>query len=754
MTVLDFSGVPEDGNAVLAAALDLAARGFSIIPSNHVVGHTAAGRPICSCGLGEHCTSPGKHPAGSWAARQTVAAKPDEIREWFAGATPRHRNVGIVTGTVSGNIFVVDVDCGPGKDGADSLRAWQMANEDLPVTAEVRTGGGGRHLFFRAPAGVRIRSDKNVLGPGVDIRGEGGFVVAPPSVHSSGQPYRWDPVDDLDTAGIAEAPAALLAIVRDDAPRPAVSASTAAGGGAQILTFGKPGGSLGILEPKVEDGREGYMHRTIAACLRQYIGETGAVPTAQELYDVAWPQYDRKVDWRQRVVRGPAEFMQKCVSTLRRFHAGQIRGMRTVEEAVESHRAKRAAAGASHAGPTQGPRSSHADGQGMGADAHSDGQEQPADDLAKPVVLRDPRQIPRRQWLYGDSYVRSFLSVLASTGGVGKTTLYVAEALAIASGRPLLGIKPAERAGVWMLNLEDPADEMERRIAAAAIRHGISQDEIAGYLFCDAGRAQPLVTAAQSREGVTIYQPVVDRIVAQMQAKRIGALIVDPFVASHAVNENDNQAVNAVMASWRLIADVTGACISLVHHTRKPNGEEMTVDSIRGGSSIIGAVRTARVLNPMSEAEAAKLGIEAAQRRRYIRIDNAKNNLAPPADKAQWIELTSVELGNGLHGGDKVGVAQSWTPPDAWDGVRLEHLQAAHRYLVQHGPQPASPQAREWFGHRVAEILELDPSALSAARVRTVIDGWVKSGTIIKDRQRDPRQGREMPVYIAGELRA
>jgi hypothetical protein len=489
------------------------------------------------------------------------------------------------------------------------------------------------------------------------------------------------------------------------------------------------------------------MHATICACLIEFCGKNGAEPTAQELYDLAWPQYDRRVDWRCRPGRGPAEFMAKCVGTLQRFARGQIRGARTLEEAVASYRARKGAQADGQAGPS----SAHTDGQAAGEEPQAGAA---PEELAKPFILRDPRLIPRRQWLYGDVYIRSFVSVLASSGGAGKTTLYVAEALALVTNRALLGIQPAEATGVWLMNLEDPMDEMERRIAAAAIHFGVGQDDIAGRLFVDAGRRQPLVVAVQSRDGVTIHQPIVDAVVAQIRAKNIGLLVVDPFVASHGVNENDNQAINSVLALWRLIADLTGCCIVLIHHVRKPNGEEMTIDSVRGGSAIIGAVRTARVLNPMSEAEAVKLGIEPEQRRRYVRIDNAKNNLAPPAGKAQWIELTSVDLGNGLHGGDKVGVAAAWTPPDLWAGVRLEHLQAAHLYLMKNGPQPASTQHANWFGHRVAEILEMQPDAAGLARAKSVLDGWCKSGAIVKDRQRDARQGREVPVYVAGELRA
>ena len=332
-----------------------------------------------------------------------------------------------------------------------------------------------------------------------------------------------------------------------------------------------------------------------------------------------------------------------------------------------------------------------------------------------------------------------------------------AEALAIATGKPLLGITPAERTGVWIMNLEDPADEMERRIGAAAIHYGLDQDDIAGRLFVDAGRDKPLTVARQTRDGVTIHQPVVDAIVEAIRRNGIGVLIVDPFVASHSVSENDNQAINAVLALWRLIADITGCCIVLVHHVRKPNGEEMTVDSVRGGSAIIGAVRTARVMNPMSEADAAKLGIEDSQRRRYVRVDNAKNNLAPPADRASWIELVSVDLGNGSgisdQGGDKVGVATAWEPPSAFEGVKPEHMRAVYNYLHLHGPQRAHPDAddRAWFGWQVMRICGIEEVDRNKGRVGRMLKSWVSSGLLRKDDHKGGKHRKMLPHYFAGE---
>lgn len=506
-------------------------------------------------------------------------------------------------------------------------------------------------------------------------------------------------------------------------------------------------GSLGILPAPLDDGRESYMRDTILAVMRQLIGTTGAAPTPEELFDAAWPQYAAHVDL-SRAGRGKDEFAQKCATAVRRFGAGRIKGMHTLEEAVASHQAK-----------TKNGRIMPLNGDAramppVGGDNHPEFSPAAHADLAQPFILRPASQIPRRRWLYGTSYIRSFVSVLASTGGAGKTTLYIAEALAIATGKPILGVAPSQRTGVWVLNLEDPADEMERRIAAAAQHHGIGQDDIAGRLFVDAGRNQPVTVAAQTRNGIEINVPIVDRIAAEIREKSIGVMIVDPFVASHAVPENDNGAINAVLALWRHIADATNSCILLVHHVRKPNGEEMTADSIRGGSALIGAVRTARVLNPMSEVEAAKLGIEPEQRRRYVRIDDAKNNLAPPASRASWLQIVSVELANGgIAEGDKVGVCTTWSPPDAWDGVTGDHLLRAHKYLSDFGPQPADSRSERWFGHAVIEMLGIPPGAASEAKVKAVLKGWIQSGAIKRGHARNDRAGRDIPAFIAGDLK-
>jgi hypothetical protein len=158
----------------------------------------------CSCWRTD-CTSPGKHPrvAGGLTA---ASVDPATIERWWRRWPTA--NVAIRTGAVSG-LIVLDVD--PDHGGDDSLDALLRDHGPLPPGAVVRTGSGGRHFYFAHPGGV-IRNDAGRrLGPGLDIRGDGGYVIAPPSRHTNGASYRWDSPDRQ----IPEAPGWLVARLRE-----------------------------------------------------------------------------------------------------------------------------------------------------------------------------------------------------------------------------------------------------------------------------------------------------------------------------------------------------------------------------------------------------------------------------------------------------------------------------------------------------------------------------------------------------------
>jgi hypothetical protein len=114
--------------------------------------------------------------------------------------------VGLATGEVSG-LVVLDID--PKHGGEDSLDNLLVKHGKLPETAEVLTGGDGRHIYFRHP-GVELRNSAGVVGPGLDIRGDGGYVVAPGSTHISGKTYDWEASSTPELAGVADMPKWLM----------------------------------------------------------------------------------------------------------------------------------------------------------------------------------------------------------------------------------------------------------------------------------------------------------------------------------------------------------------------------------------------------------------------------------------------------------------------------------------------------------------------------------------------------------------
>lgn len=144
-----------------------------------------------------------KRPLIRWETLQQARANAPTLARWFAHWPDA--NIGIITGEIS-NLIVLDVD--PKHGGDDSLEELECRFEKLPDTVEACTGSGGRHLYFAHPGGsVPNRAG---LKQGIDLRGDGGYVVAPPSLHPSGQLYAWSLGHSPDDVALAALPRWLL----------------------------------------------------------------------------------------------------------------------------------------------------------------------------------------------------------------------------------------------------------------------------------------------------------------------------------------------------------------------------------------------------------------------------------------------------------------------------------------------------------------------------------------------------------------
>jgi hypothetical protein len=181
------------------------------------VRHATRGRPVFPC------HPRGKTPCTPHGFKDATVDVP-RIEAWFTKDWP-NGNLAVCTGRIAA-LVVVDVD---GEEGSASLRRLEQEHAPLPRTASVVTPSGGEHFYFRHP-GPEIRNSAGRLGPGLDVRGDGGYVLVPPSVGSNGRRYEPDersPAADLPawllnrlvsrhSAGSRPAPASeWVAIVRD-----------------------------------------------------------------------------------------------------------------------------------------------------------------------------------------------------------------------------------------------------------------------------------------------------------------------------------------------------------------------------------------------------------------------------------------------------------------------------------------------------------------------------------------------------------
>ena len=204
------SALPSLGDGV-AAALCYARKGWPVFPVYEV----GSGLTGCSCS-DAGCNSPAKHPRTPHGLKD-ASTDPLIIVEWWKRWP--EANVGVGTGRPS-RLGVLDVD--PRHGGDESLHDLQAQHGALPDTVTAQTGGGCLHYFFTLQNGAVTRNSASRLAPGLDWRGDGGYVVVPPSKHASGRPYVWTCDGHPDDMAFAPVPRWLLQLVMQptqEAPR-------------------------------------------------------------------------------------------------------------------------------------------------------------------------------------------------------------------------------------------------------------------------------------------------------------------------------------------------------------------------------------------------------------------------------------------------------------------------------------------------------------------------------------------------------
>lgn len=666
--------------------------------------------------------------------------------------------VGLPTGSPTG-FFALDIDNKPGgANGFDWLSDMEAEHGPLPDTARVISPNGGMHIYFKYVVGTRNRG---ALGAGVDIRSEGGYVLAAGSTMSNGRQYKWVG----DTREIADAPAWLLDLLL---PKSAPTHSNYTANATTNNVYVDAAVDRELLELAGEPmGNRNNALNDAAFSLGQWVGG-GHLSESEAralLQDVArgwgrdWTRCCKTIE--NGLKAGALSPRQPPEPEHQQDNTRLVDVNRMIQRGLEKARALAAAndndsvsEAISPDGDTEAEPEDEPAPIGVGAVV-------PASGAFHATAFRwiDPATLPRREFAFGTHYIRKYVSVTVSPGGLGKTSNSIVEALSMVSGLPLAGVKPPERLNVWLFNAEDPRDEMDRRIMAACVHYGLKPEDIEGRLFLDTGREQELIVMHEDKKtGLQVNEPVVEAVVEQIERHKIDVMIVDPFVSTHRVNENDNGAIDKVAKLWAQIADYTNCAVDVVHHLKKLADREATVEDARGAVSLIGAARSVRVLNRMSEEQAIRAGLSDSERFSYFYIHHGKVNLTKMDNSEHWRKLESVGLGNGGKGNlamlkqDTAGVVTEWKWPSKDDIAEQVPQDVRAEVVVKLANLSCreSPQSEDWAGYVLAAAMGMEVETNKAMtpekrKVKAVLDAWIGNGILQIVNEPDPKHiGRKI----------
>ena len=561
-------------------ALAIAAMGFRVFPLE-----TNGKRPVIDAWL------------------KKASANPVCIRNWWTDPVmgwERDCNIG-----VTGGVFL-DVDRKHGVDGGDSLADLTERNNPLPSTLHVLTPSGGEHFYFKDDPSIHNSAGR--LGPGLDIRGVGGYVVGPGST-IDGKEYRQ--VEGYDA--VAVCPEWLADLARK-VPRMYPNPKRRVAPGVTLDSNDATTRAVQYLDQDAPLAIEGAGGDDTAFRVAAWVKDFGiSEGSCLELMMDHWNERCAP-PW-------PPDELETKVANAYRYGVEEV-----------------------------GAVSPEAD--------FGKGKKSPEAKKSKLAPrfwsIPLPDEIASREWVLGTLLLKGYLTVLISPPGGSKSTMALHAALAVVTGRKeIIGMPVSSRQKVWIYNNEDGENEWKLRLSSAALHHRIKTEELMinsqPALAINTGDEQRLLIARRSQDGSHIEPYHLHPLLAFVQEHQFGVLIVDPFLETHEAKENSNEEINRVATMFRAIAKRANCAVLLIHHSNKPPGASSEgragdMNSARGASSLLGVARVAVTLEGMSAQEAKRYGLQERERGLYVRMDDAKANLALKSHEPRWFRKVSIPV--------------------------------------------------------------------------------------------------------------
>lgn len=603
-----------------------------------------------------------------WNWREGATTDAATIRAWWGAGD---WNIGCATGD---GLLVVDLDVKHAD--RDGIASYMALAGDMGTLA-VRTTTGGLHLYFRGDG----RNTAGTIGPGIDTRGDGGYVVAPGStIGAAAYEIALD-------APLAPLPAPIAAAM---GARPAVATSAA------LVELDTPAilaaAALWLAEarPAIQ-GQAGDAHTYHVAC---------------ELRDrgVSEP---RSLDlllehWNERCLP-PWEPEELAAKVRNAFAYAQNPAGAKAAEALFG--------GVQVAIPP---------------DDSAPAQDRSAWQLGNFTPLGD---LAPRPWLYRRFLMRGEITVLAGAGAAGKSLLTITAAIHLALGVDFHGYRLAtpgtpQRSVIY--DAEDKHDEMTRRMYAACQALGVEPRQVEPYMALVSGKdhrsGRPKL--AKLVGGVAVpNEEDINLILNMCHHQNVAMLGIGPLVKLHAgLSENDNAHMDVVMDAITEIATQGNLAVLLSHHISKPGGAGTdayvgNVDSIRGASNIVNSARFAFTLAAPTQDDASRLSLTREQRSRLVRFDETeKMNMALRNSDPVWLEKRTVLLPTG----DEVG---AFVPADMHITTTTNRTRMADRLLEE---MTARGVASLSIAEAAAILQDMDPlySKLTAKQVRVRLEAF------------------------------